>query len=174
MSTLEDISASELQVEILKATHNLATFDCSFEDEMGLNEFIHEEALQYQKENLGVTYLFFHQERIVGFVTLAMSQIETRETAFRLPLKVTIKNYPALLIGRLATANEYRGRNVGKSICLWCVSTTRKLSREVGCRLVVVMTNINKVEFYSRCGFDLVPKSEKKDKKWMYLQVPQE
>jgi N-acetylglutamate synthase-like GNAT family acetyltransferase len=141
---------------------------------MGLNEFIHEEALQYQKENLGVTYLFFHRERIVGFVTLAMSQIETRETAFRLPLKVTIKNYPALLIGRLGTANDYRRRNVGKNICLWSVSTTKNLSREVGCRLVVVMTNINKVEFYSHCGFELVPKCEKKDKKWMYLQVPYE
>ena len=49
MSTPEDIDASELQVEILKSTHNLAIFDCSLDDEMGLNEFIHEEALQYRK-----------------------------------------------------------------------------------------------------------------------------
>ena len=51
MSTSEYIKAEELRFEILNARHDLSKFDCSEDDEMGLNEFIHDEALQFQKEN---------------------------------------------------------------------------------------------------------------------------
>jgi hypothetical protein len=74
MPASEYIKAEELRFEILNASHDLSKFNCSKDDEMGLNEFIHDEALQFQKENLGTTYLFFHNTAVVGFATLAMSQ----------------------------------------------------------------------------------------------------
>jgi len=67
-------------------------FDCSLGDELGLNEFIHKEALQFQNENMGITYLFFFYDVIVGFATLSMSQIEIKETKIRLPFQTTISN----------------------------------------------------------------------------------
>jgi hypothetical protein len=119
MSTSEYIKAEELRFEILNEQHDLSKFDCSKDDEMGLNEFIHDEALQFQKENLGITYLFFHNTVIVGFATLAMSQIEIKQTKIKLSFETDIRDYPALMIGRLATDNSYRSRHVGLNITLW-------------------------------------------------------
>lgn len=172
MAIINDILASNLRYERLSSEHDLSTFDCSLNDEMGLNEFIHQEALQFQNEKMGVTYLFFYNDVIVGFTTLAMSQIEIKETKIQLPFKTTIKDYPALMIGRLATDNNYRDRHVGRSISLWCVSKVKQLSTEIGCKLLVILTNERKYTFYLNCGFEMVPKFESKSKKWMYLPVP--
>lgn len=167
-----DIKAEELRFEVLNERHNLDSFDCSFEDEMGLNEFIHNEALQFQKENLGVTYLFFYKDAIVGFATIVMSQLEIKLTKISLPFKTSIRDYPALMIGRLASSNDYRHRHVGENMCLWCLSKAKQLSKELGCRLIIVMTRDKKTTFYTNCGFDMIPKCEKREKKWMYLPVP--
>ena len=172
MPTSDYIKPEELRFEILNARHDLSRFDCSKDDEMGLNEFIHEEALQFQNENLGITYLFFHNNVIVGFATLAMSQIEIKQTKITLPFQTDIRDYPALMIGRLATDNTYRGRHIGLNISLWCVSKAKQLSKEIGCRLIIILTNEKKSNFYENCGFEMIPKYERKAKKWMYLPIP--
>ena len=172
MSAADYVKTEEMHFEILNEKHDLSKFDCSEDDEMGLNEFIHDEAMQFQNEHLGVTYLFFHHNNIVGFATLAMSQIEIKQTKVTLPFEPNIRDYPALMIGRLATGNKYRGRHVGLSISLWCVSKAKQLSAEVGCRLIIIMTNDKKSSFYQNCGFMMVPKYERKAKKWMYLPIP--
>lgn len=172
MSKTGNIAPEELTYEILTEAHDLSSFDCSLNDEMGLNEFIHKEALDFQQEKMGVTYLFYYKDTIIGFATLAMSQIEIKQTKIRLPIKTTIKDYPALMIGRLATDNNYRSRHVGKSICQWCLSKVKQMSNEVGCKLIIILTNDNKHTFYEHCKFEMVPKFENKKKKWMYLPVP--
>ncbi len=172
MPTSESVKPEELHFEILNDRHDLSHFDCSLNDEMGLDEFIHDEALAFQRENLGITYLFFYNNAIVGFATLAMSQIEIKDTKVRLPIKTTIRDYPAVMIGRLATSNEFRDRSVGQNICLWCVSKAKQLSKEIGCKLIITLTNDAKARFYEKCGFDIVPKSEKSPRKWMYLTIP--
>jgi GNAT superfamily N-acetyltransferase len=172
MSNSEHVAAEDLRFEILNAKHDLSGFDCSKDDEMGLNEFIHEDALQFQKENLGITYLFFRGDDIVGFATLAMGQIEIKQTKVKLPFEPRIRDFPALMIGRFATDNNYRGRHVGLNISLWCVSKAKQLSREVGCRLIVILTNDKKFAFYENCGFEMIPKYVNKTKKWMYLPIP--
>lgn len=172
MSPENVIHFSDLETKILERSDDLSTFDCSANDVMGLDEFIHSEALKYQEENLGVTHLFLYNEQIVGFATLVMGQIEVKLTRSILPFPVTIKYFPALLIGRLAVDNNYRGRNVGKNICLWCLGLAKELSKKVGCRFVVVLTRDKAVEFYKKCSFKIVAKHEKKERKLMYLQVP--
>ena len=167
-----NIPPEELSYQILTAQHDLSSFDCSLQDELGLNEFIHKEALQFQHEKMGITYLFFHRKNNVGFATLAMSQIEIKQTKIKLPFKTTITDYPALIIGRLATDNNYRGRNAGENICLWCLSKGKQLANQIGCKLIITCTNDQKHTFYVCCGLDMVPKFESKTKKWMYLPIP--
>lgn len=174
MPSQDRISPSDLAVRVLEQTDDLSTFDCSRNDIMGLNEFIHSEAKQFQKEGLGVTHLFFYNDEIVGFATLSMSQIEIKYARYILPLQVKIKYYPALQIGRLAIDNRYRDRGLGKSICLWCLSLAQKISKKIGCRLVTVLTEGEPVKFYEKCSFKIFPRFEKKRRKWMYLQVPRE
>ena len=172
MLTENDIAPDELAEKILEESDDLTAFDCSKDDSMKLGEFIHSEAIQFQKEKLGVTHLFLYKSQVVGFATLAMSELEIKEARYLLPIKITIKDYPALLIGRLAVHNDYRDRHVGRIICLRCLEIAKKLSSELGCKLVLVFTEGKPVEFYRRCGFSIIPKYEKKEKKWMYIQVP--
>jgi len=44
--------------KILSSETDLSGFDCSINDELGLNDFIHNNALKYQQEGMGVTHLF--------------------------------------------------------------------------------------------------------------------
>ena len=166
-----DITSTELAVKILEESDNLTAFNCDRNDTMELNVFIHSEAIQYQKEKLGITHLFLYDNHIIGFATLAMSDVEIKEAPSLLSFKPNIRDYPVLLIGRLAVHNDYRGRNVGKIICLFCLDTAKRISKEIGCKLVVVQTEENLVGFYEKCGFQLFPKHKSK-KKWMYVQVP--
>lgn len=173
MSTNDDIVPEELTEKILEESDNLTAFDCSRDDAMKLGEFIHSEALQYQKEQLGVTHLFLYNGQLVGFATLAMSELEIKEAPYLIPFKVKIKDYPALLIGRLAVHNDFRDRHVGRIICLRCLEIAKALSKKIGCKLVLVYTEGKPVEFYKKCGFAVISKYEKKDRKWMFIHVPQ-
>jgi len=172
MSPENSIASNELSVKILEESDDLTVFDCSQDDALEVNEFIHSEAIQYQKEKLGVTHLFLYENRVIGFATLAMSEIEIKEAPSLLSFKTEIRNYPALLIGQLAVHNNYRGRHVGRSICLFCLETAKRLSKEIGCKLVVVFTEEGHDGFYEKCGFQVISKYQNKKKKWMYIQVP--
>lgn len=79
---LDKIKPEELSFRVLQQSDDLTEFDCSLNDSMGLNEFIRREALDYQREKLGVTYLFYYRNEVVGFATLAMSGIEIKEAPF--------------------------------------------------------------------------------------------
>jgi hypothetical protein len=61
----------------LQQSDDLQSFKCDKDDDNGCSDFIHKdvEAKQYQKERHGITYLFFHEETMIGYVTLAMSSI---------------------------------------------------------------------------------------------------
>lgn len=44
------IEPNELTYEILTDKHDLSCFDCSFQDEIGLNEFIHKEVRIFKEK----------------------------------------------------------------------------------------------------------------------------
>jgi N-acetylglutamate synthase-like GNAT family acetyltransferase len=56
-------------------------------------------------------------------------------------------------------------------MCLWCLENAKRFSKELGCRLVIVFTRGKLSDFYAKCGFQVIPKYEKKDKKWLFIQV---
>ncbi|MCL1970207.1 MAG: hypothetical protein FWF66_01930 [Candidatus Bathyarchaeota archaeon] len=47
------------QRKVLSAESNLKDFNCTQGDTLGLDKFIHDEALDYQREGTGVTHLFY-------------------------------------------------------------------------------------------------------------------
>lgn len=110
------LGLQQLNIKQLEEQTDISSFDCSKEDTLGSHEFIHKEAKQYQKECMGSTYLFHLEDVFVGYVTVAMHAIEVKET--RLRIVTNMKSYPALLLGRLGVHNDYRMRNIGRSICL--------------------------------------------------------
>ena len=166
------IPSTELKYKVLEESDDLSKFDCSKNDPLEVNEFIHKEAIPFQKEKLGITYLFFHHGEIVGFVTLAMSEIELTEVEEEPPFPLDIKHYPSLLIGQLGVDNKYQFRGVGKNICLWCLALSRSLSTKIGCRFIIVYTLKGISDFYKKCNFKIASKREAKQKFFMYQQIP--
>lgn len=170
MPSTKRIDYPELEAKILDKSIDLSKFSCKKDDIIGLNNFIHKEALAYQEENLGVTYLFLYKKRIVGFVTLAMDEIRIKEPRRFLSFSVPFKEFPALLIGRLAVDDEFRRRDVGRNICLWVLGLAKELSERVGCGFVTVLTQGEVVGFYEKCKFEAINRSKKKIV--MFKQLP--
>jgi len=150
------------------------SFTCDNGDEMGLNEFYHKEAFEYQDERLGITHQFRYLGRVVGFVTLAMTDIERVKIPEEDQLFLHQKVYPALLIGRLASHNDCRDRGVRTYLCRWCIGFAIKTSLNVGCRYVALETIEKRVEWYQGRGFKILERVQhegKPDTFWMYQKI---
>jgi len=144
----------QLTVEKLSPEHDLSNFNCSDEDISKVNEFIQEQALKYQNENMGVTHLFFYKDEIVGFVTLSMTYIEGKEAPDEGDLAYFgNKKPPSMLIGQLGVDNIVRRRGLGRLLCDWCEGIAIELNKKVGCRYLVLHTERELIQFYEKCGF---------------------
>lgn len=169
------IDVYKLNQRKLSLTDNLDEFNCSIDDDLGCNDFIHneKEAKLFQKEKEGITYLFFLGKKIVAFVTLAMSSIEAKRVDNRYKKPIRLRSYPSLLIGRLAVDNNYRKSGVGKYLCEWCTGLAMSFSSTIGCRYVILETNKKKTDFYTRCKFEEGIEQEDDDgrKIWMYRRI---
>jgi hypothetical protein len=71
---------SDFSVQKLYDKTDLSQFDCKDNDELGLDEFIHKEAIEYQNEGMGASHLFYIENRIAGYITIAMGSIGVKMT----------------------------------------------------------------------------------------------
>ena len=67
------IAVKSIDIRILREDHKLADFCCGNKD---IDEFIQEEAWDFQNERLGVSYVFSYKGVTVGFVTLSMADLK--------------------------------------------------------------------------------------------------
>ncbi len=158
----------------LSPADDLSSFNCTRDDDLGCDEFIHEEAKLYQVERQGITYLFYYQGVTIGFVTLAMSSIPAERLERKFTKKVHLRFYPSLLVGRLAVANDLRDRGIGDFLCNWCIGFADQLSEQVGCRYVVLNTTPGKrCQYYLNRGFHLAKTAEGDAARlvWLYFRL---
>lgn len=172
MSSNNKFSLNDFSVKKLDDKTDLSEFDCSDNDDFGLDEFIHKEALEYQKESMGVTHLFYNENKIAGYVTVAMGSIGVKMTELEVEI-YDKKRYPALWLGRLAVHSKLRRRAVGKCMILWCIGLAKQASIEIGCRFIVLVTKgESRIKFYTDCGFRECPVDLKeKDTKMLYFPL---
>jgi len=170
---MSPVDFDEVEPRRLEFNDDFSNFNCDHEDDLGCNEFIHSEneAKQYQKERHGITYLFFYEEEMIGYVTLAMSSIQAKRLDEEDITAIHLTFYPCLLIGRLAVANEKRHQGIGKYLANWSTGVALEMSERIGCRYVVLETSENKVDFYLRCGFKKGAVLEADRRVWMYKKI---
>jgi GNAT superfamily N-acetyltransferase len=154
--------------KILDANDETAEFYCG---EQGIDEFIRKEALGFQKERLGVTYLFKREGEAVGFVTLSMADLKRAKMGIEDRLAVGIENYPALLIGQLAVCKKFQAQDVGTFLCDFCLDRALRFSERVGCRFIVVNAIESAIGFYQKYGFVLLPDQKGRKQKIMFLNI---
>ncbi len=154
--------------KILDNSDDTSKFSCGKKE---IDEFIQKQALSFQEQRLGITYLFHHGADLVRFETLCMGYIDKHKIASQDRFAQHVNSYPALLIGQLGVFNGQQSGGVGTYICDFCFDRAIKLSQRVGCRFLVVDTLESAVKFYAKYGFTLAPKQEKEKQKLMFLDI---
>jgi len=118
--------------------------DRFFQRFAGQNQFRH---------HLGTTYVAVEDGAILGFATVAPSEIATdglpearRKRLPRYPL-------PVLRLARLAIDEQARGRGVGSTLLRAVFTLALQMADDLGCVGVVVDAKADAVTFYEKLGF---------------------
>jgi GNAT superfamily N-acetyltransferase len=102
---------------------------------------------------LGKAFLFTYNEKVIGYLVLAMSQLNrTWDKKFNRSIK-TVEYIPALLIGKMARHDDYKGRGIGIMMRDYALNKALKLSEQIGCRLLALSAVEDKIELYHDWGF---------------------
>ena len=158
----EHMDIDELQFVRLTPDFEFREFDCGHDD---LNDFLLNDAKEYQKGLIAVTYLVKYHDDLAGYFSLSNDKLSIKDSDKSSWRKV--KNlfhhskhrgdYPAVKVGRLAVGCKYQGFDIGSRI-LDFVKYAFVYKKRTGCAFVTVDALRNVVDFYSKNNFKtLVP-----------------
>lgn len=168
---MQNSDSLNLTFEKLSKKHKITNFDCGVE---ALNKFIRTEALQFQEEGLGVTYLAFNGKQLIGFVTISMADVRTQKMQIDHSPAIRIENLSALQIGQLAVNNVIQRHGIGTKLVGWCMRKAIEYSRTIGCRSLVLNAIPESIGFYKGLGFTELKDQRGRVQKIMYLVIPKE
>lgn len=161
------ITPGELRIEKLSANHDLGSFE-SYEQE--LVDFLNEDALENQSQNLSVTFLWFYEGSLVGYITLLNDRInlECSLKTFFKEKGVLYKSLPALKVGRICVHDKFRRQGLGKLMMLFAIKIATEIGEsKAGCRFITLDAkrnpdpNLDSIHFYKRLGFQVLKPREK-------------
>lgn len=149
-------SVSDLEVRRYSTCEVWKDFQC---EKQGYSDFVSDpaEAEKFREGRLGVTYGFWNKEMPVGYVTLAMASLQRKELPTERKEEKPYRHVPSLLLGQMARDKRHTGRGVGKVMVDFVIATANTLSRDVGCRFVIVDAERDQVARYESFGFEALP-----------------
>ncbi|QRN95302.1 GNAT family N-acetyltransferase [Archangium violaceum] len=119
-----------------------------------LDRFFHRYAGQNQfRHHIGTTYVAVEDGTIVGFVTVAPSEIAVADLPGSRRKKLPQYPLPVLRLARLAVDERAQGRGVGSGLLRAVFVLAHRLADELGCLGVVVDAKPEAVPFYEKLGF---------------------
>jgi GNAT superfamily N-acetyltransferase len=139
-----------LKITRLASHHNKSAFQC---EEPELNEFLWSQAGQYERKDIGRTYVAVSEEdenRVLGFYTVAMSSVPFENVPESLPRHPV----PVLHLGRLARDLSCKGQSIGPALLMDVLKIATQMSEMVGLYAVeVVALNDKAQSFYEEHDF---------------------
>jgi predicted N-acetyltransferase YhbS len=139
----------EWRIECLGRKHVRAGFDCG---KPALDEFLHALVNQYEKRNLGRTYVALRKDasRVLGYYTLASGSIAAESLPVNQAKKLPRHPVPVVLLARLAVDRSVHGGFLLRD----ALSRSLDLSEKLGIHAVVVDALDDEARaFYERFGF---------------------
>jgi len=140
--------------EQLGTHHRRADFSCGVE---ALDRYFRQQAGQDQRRGVAVPYVLADPATgaVVGYYTLSTLSILAESLPDELTRKLPrYQALPAVLIGRLAVDQRYRGRGLGELLLMDALHRGFDISRQVGAMAVVVDAKDDAARsFYERYGF---------------------
>lgn len=143
----------EWRIERLDRGHVREGFDCG---KPSLNDFLHTLVGQYEKRDLGRTYvaLWADDQRVQGYYTLAGGAIDAGSLPAKQAKKLPRHAVPVVLLARLAVDRNVHGRGLGGVLLRDALSRSLDLSEKLGIHAVVVdALDIEAKSFYEKFGF---------------------
>ncbi|MCH8317064.1 MAG: GNAT family N-acetyltransferase [Bacteroidetes bacterium] len=156
----------------LSSDYTTKPFDCNDED---LNDFFINDASDYLKNLLAVTYLLESSTETVAFFSLLNDKISVSDVPSKrwwkknirdiLPEGKRYNSYPAVKLGRLGVHKNYQNQGIGTII----LDHTKDLfinNNISGCKFITVnaYNNKNSLNFYKKNGFNYLTEKDKSDK----------
>lgn len=152
----EKISFENIRIAKIKESHTLTTFT-SYEKE--LVGFLVEDALDNQKKNLSITFLWFYQEQLAAYITLLTDKInlEGNLREFFQEKDIHYRSLPALKIGRLCVDDRFLKRGLGRLMIEFAIRKAEEINLDkAGCRFITVDSKSGSVGFYQKMGFKIL------------------
>ena len=155
------ISDSELIIKPLNTNYNLFSFSCKDSD---LNDFLKNDALNYQKYMISKTNLCFFGNELVGYITLTIDTIGTKKVEVNDEFESKC-SYPAMKIARLAVDSRFERKRIGTHLLYAAIGKALSISDSVGCRFVLVDSKKDAISFYEKYGFKkaILKEKDKRD-----------
>jgi GNAT superfamily N-acetyltransferase len=144
---------AEWRIERLGRGHLRESFDCG---KPSLNDFLHALVSQYEKRNLGRTYVALREadQRVLGYYTLASGAIEPESLPAKQAKKLPRHAVPVVLLARLAVDRSVHGNGLGGFLLRDALTHSLGLSERLGIHAVVVDALDGEARaFYERFGF---------------------
>ena len=159
-----------------KENLDVKSFSCGNKE---LDEFLTTEEVQaYEAQGLGRTYLAYYEGHLVAYFTISNDSLRfeylRKRRSFSIPSKKIVDAYPAIKIGRLATATGWQSKGVGRFIIAFVARLALETGAKSGVRLLIVESKPKSVEFYEKCGFELtyeVARERGKINRTMFLDL---
>jgi GNAT superfamily N-acetyltransferase len=143
----------EWRIERLVPDHVREGFDCG---KPSLNDFLHALVSQYEKRNLGRTYVAVQDgdRRVLGYYTVASGSIDAEGLPAKQARKLPRHAVPVVLLARLAVDRSVHGRGLGGILLRDALTRSVDLSEKIGIHAVVVdALDAEAKAFYQRFGF---------------------
>jgi GNAT superfamily N-acetyltransferase len=154
-------------------------FSCGDDD---LDNFFNSDCFDYAKQLLGKTYCYkldSDNKTVVCAFTLANAGIRVsdmpgsrkKKIEADIPHVKALKDYPAVLIGRLGVSKNFRSKHIGSDVLeyikYWFFDTNNK----TGCRFVIVdaYNETDTITFYERNGFMKVFSTDDQEKEYRHI-----
>jgi hypothetical protein len=168
-----------LFVSALSDRFDLTDFSCGRDD---IDDFLKDDALQYQNQKLASTYLVHSREQvIVGYFSILNDSLSVRSIAGnernrfnrRLPNNKRINQYPSIKIGRVGVSEELHGTGFAY-LLMDFIKWFSVQNLNPACRLIILdaINEDRQLKYYNRNHFLFLMESDAKDKtRLMYFDL---
>ena len=167
---------SKTFVELNKAVHDRATFDCGSEQ---LNLFLQKHALRHMKVGISKTMILPALEAlpnqkypICSFYTIAPSSIQRETLPRNISKKLPRYPVPVFLIAQLAVNKKVQGQQLDKITLIKSLEFLWHVNKQMHAYAVVVDCLNESVEnFYKKYGFDHLYKDDGKSRMFLPMKT---
>lgn len=170
------INRDKLSFSISTEADDFSKLNCKENDgsdPLGIDDFIHNKAKLYRKNNLSTIYAVRYEGEIIAFFTTSMGAISVEKLSKEDTVTgYTPKSYPAMLLGNMGVDSKFQKQSVGKAICNFCLGLAQDTNQRVACAVVCLQTDKSRLKYYEeKCGFKYSKKQDLEKKVWVYRKI---